>query len=186
MNWLSLKYAMYVLAWSAFGATGFSQEPVPTPDYKQLGRRFVLAKFAADRESLVNAFAPDVLLLPNHEYLKPEYGLNPDGDRRKSINVKRDVIVDLDVKVYSTFPVEKKAKIKDALANCEYKFVITERVGTTLNPHELDDREQASLFIPTRQGDVVMIVLLKPKEEYCLYVMRKIDGVWKIIMDYTD
>ena len=146
----------------------------------------MLDKFGADRESLVNAFAPEVLLLPGHEYLKAEYGLNPSGDRRKSISVKRDLLVDLDVKVYTRFPADKKAKIRELLAKAEYKFVIAGRDGMKLNPHKPDDGGNASLSLPTRQGDVVMIVLPKPKGDYLLYVMRRIDDAWKIVMDYTD
>ncbi len=186
MQRLSAKHAKYVLALSLVCATIFAQEQAPMADYKSLGRRFVTGKFDADRESLANALAPEVLLLPGHEYLKAEYGLNPDGDRSKSIRVKRDKLIDLDVKVYTTFPAEKKAKIKELLAKSEYKFVIAERDGMTLNPHKPDDRENASLSIPTKQGDVVMIVLPKPKGDYALYVMRRIDGDWKIVMDYTD
>jgi hypothetical protein len=186
MQQLSAKHAKYVFALSLVGATLFAQEQAPTADYKSLGRRFVMAKLDADRESLDNALAPEVLLLPGHEYLKAEYGLRPDGNRRTAISVKRDKLIDLDMKVYTTFPADKKAKARELLAKSEYKFVIAERDGMTLNPHNPDDQENASLSLPTKKGDVVMIVLPKPKGDYLLYVLRRIDGVWKIVMDYTD
>ncbi len=64
MQRLSAKHAKYVLALSLVCATIFAQEQAPMADYKSLGRRFVTGKFDADRESLANALAPEVLLLP--------------------------------------------------------------------------------------------------------------------------
>ena len=51
----------------------FAQAPAQKADYRQAGKDFVSAKFSANRESLIEALAPEVLLLGGHEYLKKEY-----------------------------------------------------------------------------------------------------------------
>ena len=182
----SLPHLVSVLALCLASATGLTEEPALRTDYRQVGMDFVSAKFSADRESLIRALAPEVLLLGGHEYLKKEYGLNPTGDRRRPVEVTRGILADLDVKVYSTFPPDKKAKIKRLLAQSDYTFVISKRDGMKLNPWEPEDTERTALSLPTKKGDVVMIVLPEPKGDYLLYVMRKVEGAWKVVMDYTD
>ena len=180
------KQLASLLALCLAGTSGLAQQPAPKTDYQQIGKRYVSAKFGADRKSLIKTLAPEVLLLGGHEYLKKEYGLNPTGDRRKPIKVKRDILVDLDLKVYSTFSADEKQEIKQLLARSVYRFLIAERDGMKLNPWNPQDTEKTTLSLPTKKGDVVMIVLPEPKGDYLLYVMRKVDEAWKIVMDYTD
>jgi hypothetical protein len=180
------NHLVAVLVLCLAGTTAFSKDQIPETDYKQVGKKFVSAKFSASRESFLKALAPEVLLLGGHEYLKKEYGISQTGDRMKSVAVKRDTLADLDAKVYSQFPKKKMEKIKELLAQADYRFVISKQNGMTLDPWTQEETGKRTRSLPTKKGDVVMVVLPEPKGDYLLYVMRKIDGTWRVVMDYTD
>jgi len=168
MNIAFQNHLVAVLALCLTGTTAFSKDQIPETDYKQVGKAFVSAKFSANRESLVKAFAPDVLLLGGHEYLKKQYGISQTGDRMKPVAVKRDTLADLDVKVYSQFPKKKMEKIKQLLAQSDYRFIISNQDGIKLDPWTQKETGKRTRSLPTKKGDVVMVVLPEPKGDYLL------------------
>jgi hypothetical protein len=147
------------------------------PKCKELGKAYVLAKFGGPKDALESSLAEEIILLSGHEYLKKEYGINPSGDRRKQVTVSREKLIDLDQTAWKALPDAKKQKIPDMLEKSVYTFVVASGEFT-----DADGR----LKLPTRSGDVVMKVQPKPTGDFLLYVLRRLDGQWKIVMDYTD
>jgi hypothetical protein len=147
------------------------------PKCKELGKAYVLAKFGGQKEILESSLAEEIILLPGHEFLKKEYGINPSGDRRKQATVSRGKLIDLDQTAWKALPDAKKQKIPDMLEKSVYTFVVA--------AGELADAG-GRLKLPTRPGDVVMKVQPKPTGDFLLYVLRRLDGQWKVVMDYTD
>jgi hypothetical protein len=160
------------------GLPACADEPDPVdPKCKELGKAYVLAKFGGPKDTLESSLAEEIILLPGHEYLKKEYGINPSGDRDKQMKVSRGKLIDLDQTVWKALPDAKKQKIADMLEKSVYTFVAASG--------ELTDAG-GRLKLPTRSGDVVMKVQPKPTGDFLLYVLRRLDGQWKVVMDYTD
>ena len=147
------------------------------PSCKELGKAYVLAKFGGPKDTLESSLAEEIILLPGHEYLKKEYGINPSGDRGKQMKVSREKLIDLHQTAWKALPDAKKRKIADMLEKSVYTFVVASG--------ELTDAG-GRLKLPTRSGDVVMKVQPKPTGDFLLYVLRRLDGQWKVVMDYTD
>lgn len=147
------------------------------PKCKELGKAYVLAKFGGPKDTLESSLAEEIILLPGHEYLKKDYGINPSGDRSKQMKVSREKLIDLDQTGWEALPDSKKQKIPDMLQKSVYTFVVASG--------ELAEAG-GRMKLPTRSGDVVMKVQPKPTGDFLLYVLQRLDGQWKVVMDYTD
>ena len=55
-----------------------------------------------------------------------------------------------------------------------------------LDPRNPKNTETGRRVLPVKKGDVVMLVLPEPRGDYLLFVLRKINKAWKVVMDYTD
>jgi hypothetical protein len=146
------------------------------PKCKEFGKAYVLAKFGGPKDILESSLAEEIILLPGHEYLKKDYGINPSGDRDKQMKVSRGKLIDLDQTVWKALPDAKK--IPDMLDKSVYTFVVASGESTEFG---------GQMKLPTLPGDVVMKVKPEQRDDnFMLYVLRRLNAEWKVVMDYTD
>jgi len=175
-----------VLAFLLLGASRVSAADQKPAAYELQGKMFLIAKFTGDGKALDGIYADKVLLLPGHEYLKAEYGINPSGDRSKPKMIAKKDLIELDAKLAEKLSKDDSKKVIEFLKKSILTFTIADGTGTKLDPPDPVGTPDGKLTLPTRKGDVIMKIQPKPKEDYLLYILRKDRNRWKVIADYTD
>jgi hypothetical protein len=138
-----------------------------------------------DHTKLSETYAPKVALMPGHEFLKEEYGLNESGDRAKGAEVERDKLIAAMVKVSADRPARLPERIDEMLETLSYEPIKIEEGDFVTDSSDPVGTPDGKLHFSIKNGDVLLKVS-PPKGDYLLLHLREKDGKWRVVSEYLD
>lgn len=137
------------------------------------GIRFWEALANADVQAMERCYAPQVRLLAGSELLKKEWGINPDGDRAKDLDLRREDLLRGYKAMIGKIGPEKWKGVFSKVAKEKVSYTIAEQ----------DDE----MFRGVRKRDVVMKIATGPGDDALAFVLRpNSDKSWSVVMEATD
>ncbi|MDB4713152.1 hypothetical protein OAF41_00180 [bacterium] len=161
---------------------------VSTADQKsaiEVAKAHIQSNLTGEYKKLAETYAPRVMLMPGHEYLKERYGLAEAGARGKGAEVDRDKFIASMEKASGGRPALPKEHADRILGTLGYESVEVE---------EGDFATAASAPVGTPDGklhfmikkDDLLIKVAPPKGDFILLHLRREGDSWKVVSEYLD
>jgi len=144
---------------------------VETEDYESTGNAFWKALSSAELSEVGKFYTEEVLLLKGSEFLKKDWGVNPNEDRSEDLLLKKEALLD----VYQKFVMEKVGKdkwVKVCSETTADKISFFSKASSEFKHEKIENK------------DVIMIVPLR--KDFLLFVLRLVGEDIKIVMECTD
>jgi hypothetical protein len=152
-------------------ASAPASRPATAPsgeDARKIGKEFIADLAKADTDALGKHYAQGVAVLAGSELLKPEWGLDPDGDRSTALAVSRDDLM----KAYGRLIAKSGKRWKKMFADLAEESMSTEFAAADKLP-------------VTQRGDLLLTV--KIGSDSLLYIFRQqASGKWEVVAERTD
>lgn len=156
-----------------FAGSGFCE---PQKSAKETFKSFLEAFAGADTKRMGEFYAAEVTVLRGSTILDGKYGGLGGKDGRESDKIiKREALL----AAYET-TIEKLGGKKPWIEKGEW----LKTKETKLIPVDSKDKEESFSAIGTKVGDV--LVILNPKGDAALFLLREFDGKWLIIKETWD
>lgn len=139
----------------------------------------------SDVEELNKSYAPKIILMPGHEFLKEEYGLAEAGGRATGQEVERGDLLAAMKKAADSRPERPADRIEKLLATLRYQVVETEAGDFATASSDPVGTPDGKLHFAIKAGDVLLKVS-PPKGDFLLLHLRKHNGSWKVVSEYLD
>jgi hypothetical protein len=139
----------------------------------------------ADAEKLEASYAPQVTLMPGHEFLKPSYGLTEKEGRNEATRVERGKLVEAISDAAKEQPERPAGKISALIESLAFTVVETREDQAAIAPADPVGTADGKLRFDIKQGDVV-VKAAPQKGDFILYHLRSENGAWHIVSEYLD
>jgi hypothetical protein len=140
--------------------------------------------FSGNTVELAKSYADEVLLMPGHEFLKPEYGIANDAQRMKATEVKNTVLVAAISKKIGGRPSPPVEKINEKLEAMTFTALDVTPGDFTTDPTDPVATADGKLHFAVVKGDQI-IKISPPKGDFLLLQLRSINGKWQVA-EYLD
>lgn len=141
--------------------------------------------FSADFERLGETYARDVLLMPGHEFLKPEYGMAEDVGRRLAVKVESRTLIAAMRKKFEGKPKPAPERVNARLSVLKFETLEAAEGEYVIEPADDVATPDGKLHFPMVKGDRLLKVS-PPKGDFLLLQLRAIDGKWQVVSEYLD
>lgn len=141
--------------------------------------------FSGDTVELAKSYAGEVLLMPGHEFLKPEYGIATDAQRKKATQVKNTVLVAAIGKKIGGRPSPPVEKINEKLDALTFTTLDASAGDFTTEPTDSVATADGKLHFAVVKGDRI-IKIAPPKGDFLLLQLRPIGDKWQVVAEYLD
>lgn len=138
-----------------------------------------------DVEKLTKSYAPKIMLMPGHEFLKEEYGLAEPGGRATGLEVERGDLLAAMKKAADDRPERPADRIEKLLETLTYEVIETELGDFVTDSTDPVGTPDGKLHFAIKDGDVLLKVS-PPKGDFLLLHLRKFDESWRIVSEYID
>ena len=151
----------------------------------QVAREHLKSLVTANAESLKKSYAPEVVLMPGHEFLKPDYGLANDEERKVAVKVTCDALIAEIVKKAAGRPGPPQEKLDAMLSALRFEALEAKEGDLALEASDEVATPDGKLHFTIRNEDTVLKVV-QPKGDFGLLHLRKADDRWVIVSEYLD
>jgi hypothetical protein len=151
----------------------------------QAARAHVKNLMSADPEGLKKSYAPEVVLMPGHEFLKPEYGLADAEKRKDAVTVANEALIAAIMKKTAGRPMPPQEKLEALLGGLRFETVEAKEGDLVLDPSDEVATPDGKLHFTIRKDDVVL-KMAPPKGDFALLHLRKTNEQWLVVSEYLD
>jgi len=144
--------------------------------------------FAADFEHLGETYAKDVLLMPGHEFLKPQYGIAQDMERKLATSVESKRLIEVLKKKLDGRPKPAQDRVNARFARLKFESLPVAEGDFATEPTDNVATPDGKLHFTLVKGDVVLKVS-PPKGDFgdfLLLHLRSTNGKWQVVSEYLD
>lgn len=138
-----------------------------------------------NHKELATSYAPEVMLMPGHEFLKAEYGLVKEGGRATGAQVASDKLIAAMEKAAADRPAPPAERTDALLDSLTYEVIEAAASDAGLAPSDPVGTPDGNLHFQVEAGDVLLKAAL-PLGDFILLQMRQIDGTWRVLGEYLD
>ena len=149
----------------------------------EVAKSHVSSNLTSDHKKLAETYAPNVVLMPGHEYLKEKYGLAKAGARGKGAEVKRGKLIATLTRASAglpAFPVEHAERVLDKL---KYQSVKVHEGDFATDPSDPVETQDGKLHFMIKKGDL-LIKVAPAKGDFVLLQLREEDDSWRVVAEY--
>jgi hypothetical protein len=151
----------------------------------QAARAHVKNIMSADSEGLKKSYALEVVLMPGHEFLKPDYGLANDEERKDAVKVTNIALIAAILKKTADRPMPQQEKLDALLGALRFELVAAKEGDLVLEPSDEVATPDGKLHFTIRKDDVVL-KMVPPKGDFAVLHLRKSDDRWMVVSEYLD
>ena len=186
--WASLMFA---------GAPDRKSEPGKNPplhpsptraEAVRITKNHVRNLFQSKFDDLTPNYAPQVRLMPGHEFLKPEYDLTTNADAlHEGATVNPAKLVAVMKKAFKE-PIVEPEFLEKLLDLYDFEILDTKAGDFSTPPPDPVKTPDGKLHFMIREGDLLFKVgPAKPRKgDFLLFQMRPLEGSWKLVAEYLD
>ena len=138
-----------------------------------------------DGEKLANTYADKVVLMPGHEFLKPEYGFGESRNRSVAATVPREKLIQAMKKMNEKRTERSKKKIDEALKLFKISELEMNPKKNATAPSDPVGTPDGRLNFKIKSGDVMLKAGPETGDSF-VFQLRDIDGKWKVVAEYID
>ena len=134
---------------------------------------------------LANTYADKVVLMPGHEFLKPEYGFGESRNRSVAATVPREKLIQAMKKVNEKRTKRSKKKIDEVLQEFKISKLEMNPKKNATAPSDPVGTPDGRLNFKIKSGDVMLKAGPETGDSF-VFQLRDIDGKWKVVAEYID
>jgi len=153
----------------------FTNNSIANEDAVKVAKVHFNNYFKRDFKNLSKTYAQNVLLMPGHDYLKFQYGLQKKKNGGKHENITCDELVAVMVKFSDNRPVQPIGVIKEYIKNLTYKVIATDDGDVS----DLALAPKGSLCFTMLKDDVLVKVSPPNGADFKLVLLREINKKWR-------
>lgn len=139
----------------------------------------------ADYKKLEDTYAPKVVLMPGHEFLKVEYGLTAEPGRMKAAEVERGKLTQAMSKAGEGRPARPADKIAALMESLTFEVLKTTVGDFAAGASDPVGTPDSKLHFTIKEGDV-LVKAAPPKGDFILIQLRQEGGAWRVVAEYLD